>query len=55
MTEPEKKKAEELIASIEISIGEITPRGDGNATLIKDMIQSVNGLRTLLCLSKSLH
>ena len=48
MTDQEKQKAEELISRLEISVGQLFPRDGGNATLIAEMIQSLNGLRSLL-------
>ena len=55
MTEQEKKQAEALIARLEVSVGEITPRDGAAAPLITDMIQSLNGLRSILGLNKSIH
>ena len=40
--------AETLLSRIEIAAGELTPRDGGNAALIKQIIESVNGLRSLL-------
>ena len=48
MTDQEKQKAEELIGRIETSVGQIFPRDSANASLIASMIQSLNGLRSLL-------
>ena len=48
MTDQEKQKAEELISSLEIAVGEIYPRSGANAALITSMIHSLNGLRSLL-------
>ena len=55
MTDSEKLKAAELIASVEIAIGEISPRDGGNAALIKGMLQSMNGLREVLGLGRPPH
>jgi hypothetical protein len=55
VTNPEKQKAEELIAVLEIAVGEIAPRDGGNASLIKEMLQSLNGLRSVLGLGRPLH
>ena len=55
MTDPERQKVEELIASAEIAIGEITLRNGENAGLIKEMLQSLNGLRSLLGFNGSCH
>ncbi len=48
MTDQERQKAEELISRLELSAGEIFPRDGGNAALITSMIQSLNGLRSVL-------
>lgn len=47
MTDQERQKAEELISRLEIAVGQI-PRDGGNASLITTMIQSLNGLRSIL-------
>lgn len=48
MTDQEKQKAEELISRLELSVGQIFPRDSANAPLITQMIQSLNGLRSIL-------
>ena len=48
MTDQEKQKADELISRLELSVGQVFPRDGGNASLIASMIQSLNGLRSLL-------
>ncbi len=48
MTEQERQKAEEMISRLEIAAGQIFPRDGGNAGLITTMIQTLNGLRSLL-------
>ena len=48
MTDQEKQKAEELLSKLELSVGQIFPRDGGNASLVAGMIQSLNGLRSLL-------
>ena len=48
VTEQEHQKAEELISRLETAVGQIFPRDGGNASLIASMIQSLNGLRSLL-------
>ena len=48
VTDQERQKAEELISRLEISVGQIFPRDGGNAGLITTMIQTLNGLRSLL-------
>jgi hypothetical protein len=55
VTDREKQHAEALIARLEVAVGEISPRDGTAAPLITDMIQSLNGLRTLLGLTKSVH
>ena len=48
MTDQERQKAEEMISRLEISVGQIFPRDAGNAALLAVMIQTLNGLRSLL-------
>lgn len=48
VTDQEKQKVEELISKLEIAVGQIFPRDAANAPLITSMIQSLNGLRSLL-------
>ena len=48
MTDDERQKAEALIIRLEIAVGEIFPREGANASLIASMIQSLNGLRSVL-------
>ena len=48
MTDQEKQKAEEMLSRLEISVGQIFPRDGGNAALLSTMIQTLNGLRSLL-------
>lgn len=48
MTDQERQKAEELISRLEIAVGQLFPRDGGNASLIATMIQTLNGLRSLL-------
>ena len=48
MTDQEKQKAEELLSKLEIAVGQIFPRDGGNASLLTQMIQSLNGLRSVL-------
>ena len=47
MTAVDTNTADTLLSRIEVAAGEIMPR-DGNAALIKQIIESVNGLRSLL-------
>ena len=44
----DSKAADTLLSRIETAVGEITPRDAPNAALIKQIIESVNGLRSLL-------
>jgi hypothetical protein len=48
VTDQEKQKAEELISKLEITVGQIFPRDAANSSLITTMIQTLNGLRSLL-------
>lgn len=48
MTDDERQKAEALISRLEIAVGVIFPRDGANAGLIAEMIQNLNGLRSLL-------
>ena len=48
MTDQERQKAEELISRLELSVGQMFPRDSGNAALLATMIQTLNGLRSLL-------
>jgi hypothetical protein len=48
VTDQDKAKAEELISKLELAVGQIFPRDGGNASLLAGMIQSLNGLRSVL-------
>jgi hypothetical protein len=48
VTDQEKQKADELVGRLEIAVGQIFPRDGANASLIAEMIQVLNGLRSLL-------
>lgn len=48
MTDVERQKAEELISRLETAVGQIFPRDSANSTLIATMLQTLNGLRSLL-------
>jgi hypothetical protein len=48
VTDQERQKAEDMISRLELSVGQVFPRDGGNATLIATMIQTLNGLRSLL-------
>ena len=40
--------ADRLLARIEVAVGELMPRDGGNAALIKEILEAVNGLRSLV-------
>ena len=40
--------ADRLLARIEVAVGELMPRDGGNASLIKEILEAVNGLRSLV-------
>jgi hypothetical protein len=48
VTEQEKQKVEELISRLEINVGQIFPRDGGNAAIVTELIQTLNGLRSVL-------
>jgi hypothetical protein len=48
VTDAERQKAEEYVSRLETAVGQIFPRDGGNAALIASMIQTLNGLRSLL-------
>ena len=48
MTDQEKQKVDELIGRVELAVGQIFPRDGGNARLLTEMIQTLNGLRSVL-------
>jgi hypothetical protein len=48
VTDQERQRADELISQLETAVGQVFPRDGGNASLIKSMIHSLNGLRSLL-------
>jgi len=52
VTDQERQKAEELISRLELSVGQIFPRDSANSALIASMIQTLNGLRSLLGMVK---
>jgi hypothetical protein len=53
VTDQERQKADEMISRLELSVGQMFPRDGGNAALLTTMIQTLNGLRSLLGLVKS--
>jgi hypothetical protein len=48
VTDQERKKVEDLISKLEMNVGQIFPRDSANSSLIASMIQSLNGLRSVL-------
>ena len=48
VTDQERQKADELISRLELAVGQVFPRDGGNAALLTSMIQTLNGLRSLL-------
>lgn len=48
MTDQEKQKADLLLSRIELATGALPERSGPNSALITEIIQSVNGLRSLL-------
>ena len=48
MTDQEKQTLDQLLARIETATGAIPDRTGTNAALVADILQSVNGLRSLL-------
>jgi hypothetical protein len=53
MTDQEKQRAEMLLGRIEVATGGFPDRSGPNATLITEIIQAVNGLRSLLGLIRT--
>ena len=47
-SDAETTTADKLLSRIETNVGELMPRDGRNANLIKEIIESVNGLRSLL-------
>jgi hypothetical protein len=52
VTDQERQKADDLISRLEVAVGQIFPRDGGNASLLASMIQTLNGLRSLLGIVK---
>ena len=48
MTGVDTAATDKLLSRIEVNVGELMPRDGRNAALIKEIIESVNGLRSLL-------
>ena len=47
MTDQEREAADVLLSRMETAIGQIPDRDGPNAVLIKELIEAVNGLRSL--------
>jgi hypothetical protein len=48
MTTVDVTAADTLLSRIEIAVGEVMPKDGQNAALVKQIIESLNGLRSLL-------
>jgi len=48
MSDMDTAAADTLLSRIEVAAGELVPKDGANAPLIKQIIESVNGLRSLL-------
>ena len=48
MTDQERQTVDRLLARIEMAVGQISDRSGPNAQLIKEIIESVNGLRSVV-------
>jgi len=53
VTDDERQKAEAMLSRLETAVGAIFPRDRANSGLIAEMIQSLNGLRSLLGLVRT--
>jgi hypothetical protein len=53
MTDQERTNADALLSRIETAVGALPDRSGQNAVLIKSIIESVNGLRSLLSLVRA--
>jgi hypothetical protein len=53
VTDHEKETADRLLAKIETAIGELPRRDSASPPLIADILEAVNGLRTLLDVQRS--
>jgi len=53
MTDQERANADRLLARIKTAIGQLPNRQGPNAALIAEIIQSVNGLRSLIGVVKA--
>ena len=48
MTDIDRERADALLDRIEMAVGQLPQRDGANAVLIAEIIQAVNGLRSLL-------
>ena len=53
MTDQERQTADTLLSRIEIAVGALPDRSGPNAALIKTIIESVNGLRSVFLVVRS--
>lgn len=53
MTTQEQETADRLLSRIETAVGQLPDRAGPNAPLIKTIIESVNGLRSVLGLVRT--
>jgi hypothetical protein len=53
MTDQERQTVDTLLSRIEVAVGSFPDRSGPNATLIKSIIESVNGLRSVLSVVKA--
>ena len=53
MTDQERQKVDDLIGRLETAVGQMFPRDGANASLITEMIQALNGLRSVLGVVRS--
>lgn len=48
MTDQDRAKVDALLGQIEEAVGELPDRSHQNSVIIKEIIQAVNGLRSIL-------
>jgi len=48
MTDQERETADRLLGRIEMAVGQLPERTGPNAVLIKEILESANGLRSLI-------
>jgi len=53
MDDAQAKQVERLLSRIEVAVGEVDDRAGRNGALLKEIIESVNGLRSLLGLVRA--